>query len=181
MDLVRREPIGFCFPDVRDESLDGRQVLGTGICANSVPVGPQNAIDRQFYGLAENVPQAAINRGRVGTLATPAFLGHPLGGDSGQIEGTSSLQYPPSVFEPPQVAPVGVPVAIPERVVALDPTIGDDGGKLCVGIGAPTHLGTVQDVDLDLFDRQVRQVRRLHTGRLGGGENGLHAGQGCDS
>src|ERR1035438_8649171 len=165
MNLVRRESLRLDQLDLGHELLDGGVMLRAGVRLDLVAIGAQDSIDRQVHRLAQSVPAAIVNGRLVGELAQAAQLRFPLRSQRRQIEHALAEQRPLGVFQPALVAPVGVPVTGGQRVVALDPAIGDDAGELS-GAAAPG----VEVVDADFLDGQVRQVRRLDAGALRGGQ-----------
>ena len=130
MNLVRRESLLLDQLDLGHELLDGRVMLRAGVRLHLVAIGAQDSIDRQVHRLAERVPQAVVDGRRVGELTLAAQLRLPLRSQRRQIEHALADQRPLGVLQPARVAPVGMPVAGGQRVVALDPAIGDDAGEL---------------------------------------------------
>jgi len=74
------------------------------------------------------------------------------------VQGALSGQRAFGVVQPSGVVPVGVEDAALQRAGAFDAALRDD-GRQAPGSG---------DVDLNLFDREIGQVRRLDAGRGGG-------------
>ena len=168
MDLVGGEALLLHQPDFVDEFLERVVVLGAGVGLHLVVVRAEDPVHGQVDGLAQGVPEAVIDGGSVGELALAAHLRRPLRSEGGEVEHALAAQGAPGVLEPAEVAPVGVPVAVGKRVVALDAAGGHDAGYP-VG-DAAARAARPEVVNADLLDGEVGKVARLHSHSLGCGE-----------
>ena len=130
MDLVGLEAGVLAALDLGDEVFEIAVMLRAAVGHDLVAIGAEDAVDGQVDGLAEDVPEAVVDGGGVGELALAAEVGLPLRGEAGKVEDGFAGEGALGVFEPAEVAPVGMEVAVFEGIVAFDAAICNDGSYL---------------------------------------------------
>ena len=162
MNLVGRESFALGVLEIRYKLTHGFEVLRTRIGPDAISVGAEKLVHGKVNGLAQNVPQAVIDGRCVRQLPHPAFAGRPLRSERWKLQHTLARQQALGILKPSQIAPVRVPIALGQRVVAFDPALGHDGSNAGQTLSAgPFRSHRAQDIDFDLFDRKVGQVSAL--------------------
>ena len=153
--------------EIRHKLTHRFEVLRTRIGPDAIFVGAEELVHGKANGLAKDVPQTVIDGRCVRQLPHPAFAGLPLRSERWKLQYTLARQQALGILEPSQIAPVRVPIALGQRVVALDAALGHDCGNaahtFCAG---SFRLAWADDIRFDLFDRKVGQVSALDPRRL---------------